>query len=147
MQSQACLSGKQVLGVKHISIQDIINLHILPAFKAEDALSMKPATAVSYLSLILCSGLLPPGTGGPSSGMGGRQPEHNPLMEVLKQHAVLATNQGLVRASTPFLHFPGNLQLKHVRTFNVHTAVARNPPNLPLRFLQCCSFVAFSLPM
>lgn len=101
----------QILGVRQLSVRDIVDLHILPAFQSDQALALSPLTAVSYLSLVVASGLLPEGHGGrkPSAGQ-------LALLETLKQHAVLSTNKGLVKADTPYLHFhPSLLLTQHIK--------------------------------
>lgn len=93
-----------MLGVKHIGLQDIVDLHILPAFQSLEALAMDPLTAVSYLSLVVASGLLPESSCGrkPSSAQFS-------LMGTLRQDAVLVTNRGNVKANASNLHFPASL--------------------------------------
>lgn len=116
----------QVLGIADLTCQDIINMHILPAFQAKDAVQLSPAVLTSYLAFIALSGLLtssrPDGT--PDT------PKRKELLGQLQQCAVILTTRGNVslgQEPLPAIHFPAGLQKqsKYPITVSLHTCNAK----------------------
>ena len=86
---------------------DIIDMHILPALKSDQACRLPPDTLVSCLAFISLSSL-------PSSSkFDARSPdtaEGKRLLKQLQQCAVICTNRGAMRvASNEPIHFPVSL--------------------------------------
>lgn len=96
----------QVLGVKRITFMDIIDRHILPAFKSDQACQLPPDVLVSYLAFVSLSGLLSTSKFDaiPDTAQGKK------LLKQLQQYAVMYTNRGAVQvASSKAIHFPVSL--------------------------------------
>lgn len=96
----------QVLGVRSITFMDIIDRHILPAFKSDQACQMPPDILVSYLAFISLSGLLSTSKfdAAPDTTQGKK------LLKQLQQCAVICTNRGPVQVvSSEAIHFPVSL--------------------------------------
>ena len=96
----------QVLGVRSITFTDIIDRHILPAFKSDQACQLPPDVLVSYLAFVSLSGLLSTSKfdAAPDTAQGKK------LLKQLQQCAVICTNRGPVQvASSEAIHFPVSL--------------------------------------
>lgn len=96
----------QVLGVKSITFMDIIDRHILPAFKSDQAYQLPPDMLVSYLAFISLSGLLSTSKFDaiPDTAQGKK------LLKQLQRCAVIHTNRGAMQvASSKAIHLPVSL--------------------------------------
>ena len=118
-----CIMAVQVLGIADLTCQDIINMHILPAFQARDAEQLSPAVLASYLAFIAHSGLLT------STRFDGTPdtPKGKELLGQLRQCAVICTSRGIVSLGhepLPAVHFPAVLQNQsnYPVTVSLHTS-------------------------
>lgn len=97
----------QILGVRKVKFKDIIDRHIQPAFRSEQACQLPTAALVSYLAFISHSGLLS------YAKFDAKMPdsvEGRQLVKQLQQCAVVCTNRGPVSiASGLAIHFPVSL--------------------------------------
>ena len=99
----------QLLKLREVTHLDVIDRYIMPAFQAEAACSLPADQLVSMLAFIGHSGLLQrTAADGPI-----RSPDGARLLKQLQRHAVIATNQGLLRISNILaLHLPASLGCK-----------------------------------
>lgn len=92
--------------MRSITFVDIIDRHILPAFKSDQACQLPPDTLVSYLAFISLSGLLITSKfdAAPDTAQGKK------LLKQLQQFAVICTNRGAMQVSTSeAIHLPVSL--------------------------------------
>lgn len=84
------------MGLKHVTLPDIISNHVLPALPASDAESH-----TAYLALIVSSGLTAPEALNASLAA--------KIIDGIKAHGSVVTNQGIKQLGRDFLHLPVSL--------------------------------------
>ena len=86
----------QAVGLKHVTLPDIISNHVLPALPASDAESH-----IAYLALIVASGLTAPEALNASLAA--------KIIDGIKAHGSVVTNHGIKQLGRDFLHLPVSL--------------------------------------
>lgn len=86
----------QAVGLKHVTLPDVISNHVLPALTASDAESH-----VSYLALIIASGLTAPEALNATLAAS--------IIDGIKQHSRVVTNHGIKQLGNNCLHLPVSL--------------------------------------
>lgn len=114
-----------MLGIAELTCQDVIDLHILPAFKSKGAVHLDPAVLASYLAFVAQSGLVTATVfdGPPDS------PKGKELLKKLQQCAVISTSRGnmsLGDSPKPALHFPAMLQNQKDHPISVSAYLVQN---------------------
>ena len=92
----------QALGLKHITLPDIVCNHILPSLHNTDQVSH-----IAYMAVIISSGLTAPEAANPLTTA--------KFITKLKEVGKIATNHGFLQLKDNFLHLPVSLGNK-VRT-------------------------------